>query len=47
MNEREKIKLTCLTEEMDTLLPLDIIWLAEASQPLKEQIYNAEIASSV
>lgn len=38
MNDREKTELTYLAKELDTLLPMDIIWLDEASQPLKDQI---------
>jgi len=38
IDEREKAKLTCLVDDLTTLLPVDIIWIDEASQPLKEQI---------
>ena len=38
IDEREKAKLTCLVDDLNTLLPVDIIWIDEASQPLKEQI---------
>lgn len=38
MDIREKTRLTYLCDELDTLLPIDLIWLDEASQPLKDQI---------
>ena len=45
IDEREKAKLTCLVDDLNTLLPVDIIWIDEASQPLKEQIARDGVVS--